>query len=74
MAHPMFCNVCQKQVSDLDHRRHWHIFQALANADVPGGEDLFVHQRGGPNNFDDEGRVVVCDHCLVVELADNLVL
>lgn len=69
------CNQCDVGVSDLSHKRHWRILQALANADVPGGDDLFVHQLGDPAvNFDEEGLVVICDQCFIMELADNLLL
>lgn len=69
------CCICNTLVLERIHQMHWYILQALANADVPGGADLFVGLRKPkPANFDSEGRVAACDRCFVTELADNLLL
>lgn len=60
------CNVCSEEVAISTHIEHVRILFKLTPEQV---ENLFVHQRGGPSNFDDDGMVIVCDRHFIQELA-----
>lgn len=70
----MQCHMCRAEVPVSAHIQHMRILDVMIEAEVEGYEDFFVHAVGPGDEFDEEGNVAVCDHCLVEELANDIQL